>query len=395
MARAIPLSDPVSILTLSEVFVANVCIWYVLNRLQTYARVRLLSYVVPVNLTIFAALILVNNLLRVGYSISLLGVCAVATILISYLVTIKVRNSGSNFRHFLVPGGAITRLKGMAGYEEVGCPQLLERMINEDEISGSIVADLHQDLSAEWERLLAKAALRGIPVYHCRLIEEALTGEVRINHLRENELGSLIPNLPYRYAKRVFDVVAVLLFAPIVLPLVCVIAMLIRLDSPGPAFFFQSRVGFRGETFRMVKLRTMRVVSKSTSANSAREFAMTKDNDDRITKIGRFLRKTRLDELPQAWNVLIGDMSWIGPRPEAADLALWHEGEIPFYSYRHIVRPGITGWAQVNQGHVTDLDSIEHKLRLDFYYVKNLSLWLDVLIALKTFRVIAGGVGAR
>jgi lipopolysaccharide/colanic/teichoic acid biosynthesis glycosyltransferase len=107
------------------------------------------------------------------------------------------------------------------------------------------------------------------------------------------------------------------------------------------------------------------------------------------------LRKTRLDELPQAWNILLGDMSWIGPRPEARDLADWYEQEIPFYSYRHIVRPGITGWAQVNQGHVTDIGSIEAKLRYDFFYVKNLSLWLDLLIALKTLRVVARGFGAR
>ena len=122
---------------------------------------------------------------------------------------------------------------------------------------------------------------------------------------------------------------------------------------------------------------------------------MTRDGDDRITRVGRFLRRTRLDELPQVWNVLIGDMSWIGPRPEALALAQWFEEEVPFYSYRHIVRPGITGWAQVNQGHVTELEATRSKLRFDFYYVKNLSLWLDILIALKTLRVIVQGVGAR
>ncbi|MCB0182606.1 MAG: sugar transferase, partial [Anaerolineae bacterium] len=126
-----------------------------------------------------------------------------------------------------------------------------------------------------------------------------------------------------------------------------------------------------------------------------RDDAMTKDDDDRITRVGRFLRKVRLDELPQAWNILKGEMSWIGPRPEAISLSEWYENEIPFYSYRHIVRPGLTGWAQVNQGHVTGVDTATHKLRFDFYYVKNISLWLDVLIALKTLRVVAGGFGAR
>ena len=145
----------------------------------------------------------------------------------------------------------------------------------------------------------------------------------------------------------------------------------------------------------MVKLRTMRNRPEATGAEARRDDAMTKDNDDRITRIGAVLRKTRLDELPQAWNVLVGEMSWIGPRPEAQALAKWHETEIPFYSYRHIVRPGITGWSQVNQGHVTDLEAIRAKVRFDFYYVKNLSLWLDVLIALKTLRVVVSGLGAR
>jgi len=122
---------------------------------------------------------------------------------------------------------------------------------------------------------------------------------------------------------------------------------------------------------------------------------VTRDGDDRITRVGRFLRKTRLDELPQAWNILKGEMSWIGPRPEASELANWYEDQIPFYAYRHIVRPGITGWAQVNQGHVADVDEVRAKLRFDFYYIKNLSLWLDLLIALKTIRVVLGGIGAK
>jgi lipopolysaccharide/colanic/teichoic acid biosynthesis glycosyltransferase len=130
-------------------------------------------------------------------------------------------------------------------------------------------------------------------------------------------------------------------------------------------------------------------------ATDARESAMTRAQDARITRVGRFIRLTRLDELPQALNILRGEMSWIGPRPEALALSRWYEAELPFYRYRHIVRPGITGWAQVSQGHVTEVGDVREKLHYDFYYIKNFSPWLDFLIVLRTIRVIVTGHGAR
>jgi lipopolysaccharide/colanic/teichoic acid biosynthesis glycosyltransferase len=122
---------------------------------------------------------------------------------------------------------------------------------------------------------------------------------------------------------------------------------------------------------------------------------MTQSDDARVTRLGRFLRRTRIDELPQIWNILRGEMSWIGPRPEAMSLSSWYEGELPFYRYRHIVRPGITGWAQVNQGHVCSLSDVDHKLQFDFYYIKNISYWMDILILIKSFRVVLTGFGAK
>jgi len=122
---------------------------------------------------------------------------------------------------------------------------------------------------------------------------------------------------------------------------------------------------------------------------------MTQVNDTRITRLGAFLRRTRLDELPQLINVVRGEMSLIGPRPEAAELTSWYEQEIPFYHYRHIIKPGITGWAQINQGHVTAVAQIREKLHLDFYYVKNFSFWLDMLIVIRTLQTMVSGSGAR
>ena len=178
---------------------------------------------------------------------------------------------------------------------------------------------------------------------------------------------------------------------PLVFLLIAGSAIAIRLDSPGAVFFRQRRMGFRGKGFYVLKLRTM------TEANDGndRERSITLSDDLRITRVGRFLRKSRLDELPQIFNILRGEMSWIGPRPEAVSLSRWYETEIPFYQYRHIVRPGITGWAQVNQGHVASIDEVHDKLQYDFYYVKNLSYWLDIVIALRTLRVILSGFGAK
>src|SRR5690606_20196731 len=139
-------------------------------------------------------------------------------------------------------------------------------------------------------------------------------------------------------------------------------------DSPGPVLFRQTRIGYRGAPFQVAKFRTMKA---SRTECDARQSAMTRDNDDRITRLGRLLRRSRIDELPQVLNILKGEMSWIGPRPEAEPLSKWYEAELPFYRYRHIVPPGITGWAQVNQGHVVELEEVMSKLHYDVYYIKN------------------------
>lgn len=379
--------------TFVTLLLANLASWYVLDRLRQYAKARQLSYVVPVNFFAFGAMLGFIGLARVPYSISLFTLCSLATLATSYLIVAKTRQARRP--QIVVPGGRIGELEEGKGFMPAPPLQEFEQLVAHGQIDGAIVADLHHDHAPEWERLFAKAALKGIPVYHFRQILELQTGQVRIDHLSENDLGSLIPNLPYMAAKRAFDILTVLLASPLLLLLLGITALVVKLDSRGPVLFIQDRMGFRGETFRMVKFRTMHVRQEPGDKHARREDAMTRDDDDRITRVGRFMRKTRLDELPQAWNILAGDMSWIGPRPEAAELSEWYEAEIPFYSYRHIVRPGITGWAQVNQGHVTDLGAVNHKLRYDFYYVKNISLWLDILIALKTVRVILGGLGAR
>jgi lipopolysaccharide/colanic/teichoic acid biosynthesis glycosyltransferase len=169
------------------------------------------------------------------------------------------------------------------------------------------------------------------------------------------------------------------------------IAVAIRLESRGPALFRQSRVGHAGKIITVYKFRTMR----PAEIEDERDSAKTRDDDDRITRVGQSLRKLRLDELPQIFNILKWQMSWIGPRPEAEVLSLWYTGEIPFYRYRHVVKPGISGWAQVNQGHVAEVDEVHRKLQYDFYYIKYFSPWLDLLILLRTIKTMLTGWGAR
>ena len=250
-----------------------------------------------------------------------------------------------------------------------------------------VVADLRADLGEEWESFLARCVLSGIPVYYSKQIHESLTGRVEIEHLSENTLGSLSPSSVYTQVKVATDFFVAVLVLPLVAVISAIASIMIKCDSRGPVFFVQNRVGYRGQIFRIYKLRTMHV--------DAPGLDYTEGGDSRITRIGAFLRKYRIDELPQVINILKGEMSWIGPRPEAQALSEWYQREIAFYLYRHIVRPGITGWAQVNQGNVARPETVKFKLHFDFYYIKNFSPWLDLVIVAQTIRTVLTGFGSR
>jgi lipopolysaccharide/colanic/teichoic acid biosynthesis glycosyltransferase len=246
-------------------------------------------------------------------------------------------------------------------------------------------------LPEEWEAFLAEAALAGRIVYQVKQLSESLTGRVQLEQLSENSFGSLVPARGYFYLKSLVDFAFALLLLPVALPAMGLIAIAIRLDSPGPVLFRQARVGHAGKRITVYKFRTMR----DAPIEDERRHAITTDGDGRITRVGKWLRKFRLDELPQIFNILKWQMSWIGPRPEAEVLSRWYQGEIPFYRYRHVVKPGISGWAQVNQGHVADVEQVHRKLQYDFYYIKYFSPWLDLLILLRTCKTIMTGFGSR
>jgi exopolysaccharide biosynthesis polyprenyl glycosylphosphotransferase len=188
------------------------------------------------------------------------------------------------------------------------------------------------------------------------------------------------------YLKRIFDVFFALIGLVLALPIILITMIAIKLESPGPALFYQERVGEKGRVFKVIKLRSMTVDAEKNGAQWAQK------NDPRVTKVGAFIRKTRIDELPQLINVLKGEMSIIGPRPERPIFTEKFEREIPGFSQRLAVKPGLTGWAQINGGY--DISPRE-KLMYDLYYIRNMSLLLDLKIAIKTIKVIFTGEGAR
>ncbi|HMT43805.1 MAG TPA: sugar transferase [Chakrabartia sp.] len=256
----------------------------------------------------------------------------------------------------------------------------------------AVAADLRRDIPDEWDRKIADYALAGIPVFHSKHLLESLTGQVELEHMSENSFGTLLPGNVWLRVKRFIDIVAAISALLLIWPLLIIVGIAVRLDSPGPALFRQVRTGYRGEPFLVIKFRTMRAASPD---DNKLDLAKTKEDDPRITKLGAFLRRSRIDELPQLINVVKGEMSFIGPRPEAEVLSQHYEAMIPFYRYRHVVYPGISGWAQVNQGHVTEVDEVREKLHYDFYYIKNFSAWLDLLIVAKTIRTMLTGFGSR
>ena len=189
--------------------------------------------------------------------------------------------------------------------------------------------------------------------------------------------------------KRLFDIAASALLLALTAPVIALFAVLVKLDTKGPAFFRQTRVGLFGQDFDVIKLRSMRTDAEANGAQWA-----VKD-DPRVTRLGRFIRKVRIDELPQTWSVLKGEMSFVGPRPERPQFVAELEEHLPFYAERHMVKPGITGWAQINYPYGASVEDSRHKLEYDLYYAKNYTPFLDLLILLQTLRVVLWHEGAR
>lgn len=355
--------------------------------IETYPGIRRSSVILPAALTGHGIVVVWFVLTRFPYDRIGLATGFLLHVTWLYLLYIYAERRVRR-RIAVVPFGATERLVEVPGVDW----HLLKRpQLHDARACNAIVADFSAELPDEWEAFLADAALDGRIVYQVKQLTESLTGRVELEYLSENSFGSLVPARGYFYFKSLADFIVAVLLLPLALPLMVVIAAAIRVGSHGPALFRQKRVGHAGRQITVYKFRTMHCID----VGEERSAAMTKDDDDRITRLGQLLRKLRVDELPQIINILKWEMSWIGPRPEAHVLSVWYTSEIPFYRYRHVVKPGISGWAQVNQGHVAEVDEVHRKLQYDFYYIKYFSPWLDVLILFRTIKTMLTGWGAR
>jgi sugar transferase (PEP-CTERM system associated) len=242
-------------------------------------------------------------------------------------------------------------------------------------------------------RQLLDCKLRGIRVLDLQSFYERECGVLRVDTMRASWLifgDGFDQGLTRDLVKRVFDLVVALLLIVVSLPVLALAMLAVALDSGRPVFYAQERVGAGGKRFRILKLRTMR---SDAEADGRPRWADV--NDTRVTRVGTFLRRTRIDELPQLWNVLIGEMSFVGPRPERPYFVEQLIAQVPFYDVRHSLKPGVTGWAQVRYTYGATVEDGLEKLQYDLYYVKNHSLFLDLMILLETAQVVLLRKGAR
>lgn len=356
----------------------------VFNRFERFPQRNPVAFLLPIVFSVYGILLSMIMLSREPYSIRIMLLGLLATIV---LLAIQHVLSGQSrkLNLYCLPLGDAASFTSTPHYT---FKLLLRPKLPRTYFDG-VVADMRFHLMPqEWQKFLADCAFKGVPIYNAMQLNETITGRVNAKNLIENNFGLLSPSLFRQNLKRFFDLMFLLFISPIAIPLMLMIALLIKRDSPGGIFFVQRRMGLNGRWFKVLKFRTM-------YADPSKHIPLVDGVNPNITNIGRILRKYRLDELPQFWNVLKGEMSLIGPRPESEELARWYSKEVMFFSYRHVVRPGISGWAQVMQGYTQGLDEMDHKLEYDFYYIKHFSVWLDLLIWYKTIRTVLTGFGSR
>lgn len=274
----------------------------------------------------------------------------------------------------------------------VGCFGDIDKIVREEGIYRIIVA--LPDRRARLPMLaLLDCKLNGVTIEEGETFQERMTGKIPLDQLKPSWMvfSDGFKSLRNRkILKRVFDLAVAVAGIVITLPVMAITAVLIKLESKGPAIFSQKRVGENGAEFNIYKFRSMAADAEKKSGP-----VWAQSNDSRVTRVGRFIRKTRIDELPQLFNILKGDMSFIGPRPERAHFVTQLKEIIPYYEMRTVVKPGITGWAQIKYPYGASVEDAVEKLQYDLYYIKNMSPLLDLFIAAMTLKVVLTGQGAR
>ncbi len=291
------------------------------------------------------------------------------------------------------------------GFDVVGWTGNVEGELTRDSVASDLLSlangkGVHRVIVAMFDRRgtlpveeLLQLRLAGVKVEEATSWLEKISGRIEVEQLNPSWLifaeGFRFSNF-FRVVRRLVNFSAALIALLLALPLIPFIVLAVKLGSPGPALYRQQRVGRGGKIFYCYKFRTMR---KDAEADTGATWAL--DNDPRITPVGRVLRLSRLDEIPQLWCVFKGDMHFVGPRPERPEFVEWLSREIPYYGVRHMVRPGITGWAQVQYKYGNTLEDAREKLQYDLFYIKNASLGLDMLIMFQTIKIVVLGHGAK
>lgn len=303
----------------------------------------------------------------------------------------KSRDLSLDFKFYDVVGGQVGPLAGKGSPRmEAWSPKILQW--HDSSRMGVVMASQLSLLPQALGKKLAEIHLSGVRVFTAEAFAESVYGKVLLRDVDEEWVlereFNLTQSESYIRLKSILDRGMALGLLLVFLPVILVISLAILCTDGGPVFYLQKREGLRGEVFEVLKFRTMRNRKEQGSD-------YTGEQDERITWLGRFLRPSRLDEIPQLWNVLMGDMSLIGPRAEWIKLVRKYEEEIPFYQLRHEVRPGLTGWAQVNYPYGSNLEDTREKLRYDLFYIRNHSFLMDFRIVLKTVFVILAKVGGK
>ena len=384
----IALLMPLSLTTVYNSLLITIAVYIscslILPKITKYLLVDKKFYILPVMLSVYGIAIITIVLLRIDYSRPTL-IYGFIIVLFWLFISTWLSRSESTLKLSAIKNFDITSLNSNPHIEisVIETPYLFNK------IQQGLVVNLHNKLNAEQEKFIADCSINNIAVYHSETIREMIEGKVQTMHLSENTLGSLRVNPSYCMMKRFWESLLILSSLPLLLPLIVVVSSAIKLESKGSILYTQTRVGQGGRTFKIYKFRSMEIGCPKAGSKFATE------ESERVTLVGQFIRKTRIDEIPQFFNVLTGEMALIGPRPEQEVFVKDFEKEIPFYGYRHVVKPGITGWAQTVQGYTADTNSTREKLAHDLYYIKHLSFWLDVTIFFKTLKTMCTGFGAK
>ena len=357
-------------------------IFLVALRLSRWTRFRTGEQLLSVWLILGLAGTLGLLMFRLPYSVTFLGlIYPTATVIL--LLFGKGLSQRSSMR-LGVPALLIDQIDSRTGaFIPMDSASLPEGAIDAVLVSEEQLSD------SGWTPFLSWCALNAVPVIMIRDYIEAESGRVDLKNFTFTDLLHVRSSDTYLFVKRVFDAVCSLLLLFVFSIPMALVVVVIKLETTGPAIFAQQRIGLGGVSFTMYKFRSMVTDAERGGAQFAAR------GDKRVTRFGKFIRKYRIDELPQLYNVLRGDMSLIGPRPEQKNLLDELVEEIPLFPFRHSVRPGITGWAQVCQGYAYDVDSSSEKITYDLFYIKNLSFLLDMTIIVRTIRIMLTGFGSR